>query len=88
MLRKICKADGCETEFAVIPSGVTHREYCSDRCRYRENKRLAVAKRKADGNCPQCGGAWIEPEEKHKEKPEHCLKCQTYYSERYRQSVK
>lgn len=75
--RKRCKADGCDIKF--LPTN-PYQLYCSDRCRYRQNKRDAVAQRIAEGKCPQCGGDWIEPQGKSK----YCRNCQEYWRKHYK----
>jgi tRNA(Ile2) C34 agmatinyltransferase TiaS len=51
-VRGICQAPDCQTKF--IPNA-PHQVYCSHTCMNRTSTRKIAAKRKANGQCPQCG---------------------------------
>ncbi|MFW5438936.1 CGNR zinc finger domain-containing protein [Paenibacillus apiarius] len=80
-----CAAPDCDNSFIPRHDGKP-RLYCSNRCRDREKQRRYRRIREKNERCPQCGGEWVEPEMTHRGKPNHCLHCQTYYSERYEKS--
>jgi hypothetical protein len=63
-------------------------KFCSDKCRYRFNKRKKRLQRKEEGRCPQCGGVMdypvrIKGETVEKQKISYCSKCRERWKEIY-----
>lgn len=80
---KICAATDCTNK---ITSGSARKLYCSDRCRYRQNKRVVSRNRAMKGLCIQCGGEHDAPTSriKSKDTPKYCSKCQEYFANHYK----
>lgn len=71
---KRCRAKDCDKYYF---NKSQFAKYCSDRCRWRENKRNRVEHRKKEGLCPQCGGKMSNKDEPY------CDKCTEYFKKRY-----
>lgn len=79
----ICGDSSCHK---CVPSG--RNKFCSDKCRWRYHGKKKREMRTTEGTCRQCGGAWLEPLETHRGKPDHCRKCQLYYQARHEKQKK
>ncbi len=72
--RRKCAADDCGEEFT--PKSY-QQIYCSDQCRWRDNKKKRTKERYELGLCPQCGGKMTESS------TSYCTKCQEYFKDNY-----